>query len=130
MGGGLGKETSQVTRSLTQDAVSHILFRTRLDLDGAGRVLDKVDLGLTGQDARTSMTRRHGPLAFQGEVVQTFDRRPQVLAMEVEHEWLTDRHDEAVVCATEHVLQLIGGVGVRLSILFEPVRDLARLGVR
>jgi hypothetical protein len=40
-------------------------FRTRLDLDGAGRVLDKVDLGLTGQDARTSMARS----AYDGLIV-------------------------------------------------------------
>lgn len=74
------------------------------------------------------MARRHGPLAFQGEVVQTFDRRPQVLAVEVEYERLSNRHNETVICAAKHLLQLIGGVGVRLRILLEPIRDLKSWG--
>lgn len=128
LGGGLDKNDKSRYSSRFKMQSLNTLFRARLDLDGAGRILDKVDLGLAGQDAGTSMARRHRPFAFQGEVVQAFDRRPQVLAVEVEYERLSDRHNETLVCAAEHLLQLIGGVGVRLSILFEPVRDLERLG--
>lgn len=76
------------------------------------------------------MGRRHGALAFQGEVVQPLHGRPQVLPVKVKDERLADRDNQAVVSATEHVLELVGRVGGRLRILFEPVGDLIRGSAR
>lgn len=128
LGGALSKSCIRLSCSASLGE-RNVLFRARLDLDRTRRILDKVDLGLTVQDARLGMTRGSGALALKSEVVQALDGGPQVLTVKVKHEGLADRDDQAVVSAAEDVLELVGRIGSRLGILFEPVRDLVSTGI-
>lgn len=96
------------------------LLRARLDLDGALRVLDEVDLGLPSDDAGPSLSRS----AVEREGVEGLDGTAEVLTVEVEDERLSDGEDQSLVGADEDGLELVRRVSRRLSVLLEPVADL------
>lgn len=81
------------------------------------------------QDTRLGVARGGSGLALKSEVVQALDGGPQVLTVKVKYEGLADRDDQTVVRAAEDVLELVGRIGSRLGILFEPVRDLVQTGL-
>jgi hypothetical protein len=112
--------SSSVSFLATQ--LSYSLLGTRLDLDRACWILHKVDLRLSCKNAHPSRASS----SAQCQVMQSLNRRLEVLTVEIKDERLSDRENETLVGFEKHALQFVGVIGFGGCVLLEPVRYLRR----